>query len=435
MEKTKIRLPAGFEDVTPLDIRKWLHVENTVRKVFPRYGFVEIRTPLLEHTRVFARGIGENTDIVEKEMYTFGKGEDSVSLRPEGTAPVIRSYIEQGHDKFGSFQKYWYMGPMFRHERPQKGRKRQFFQAGVEVLGTRSPAADAESVILAQRFLQEVRVSGFSLQLNATGCAACRPRYKEVLREHLERRAADVCDDCRRRMRTNVLRVLDCKRESCRRVFEDLPDILAYLCGECRDHHEEVKRYLFDFKIEFEENRFLVRGLDYYTKTVYEFKHPGLGAQDTIVGGGRYDDLVEQMGGRPQGAVGFAAGLDRLIEVMDELMEEEPREGVFLVTVGEKAYRKGFRLMQELRDNGIKADIDYEARSMKAQLKSADRRNFRMAAILGEEELEKNRILFRDLADGTQTEAALDGFAGRIAKVLREVDEKIKRELQDGDVR
>ena len=426
-----ISLPAGFEDIEAPEIRKWRYAEDTVRRVFGSYGYSEIRTPLLEDTGVFVRGIGEHTDIVEKEMYIFGDEESSVALRPEGTASVIRSYIENGRDKFSTFQKYWYMGPMFRHEKPQKGRKRQFFQAGIEILGTPLPSADAESIILAQRLLQELNVSGFTLELNSTGCSECRNAYRDVLKKELGDKLDSLCDNCRRRYKTNIFRMLDCKEKKCREIYEELPDILQYLCSGCRVHHDAVKQYLFDMKIEFEENRFLVRGLDYYTRTVYEFRHPDLGAQDTVLGGGRYDNLVEEMGGKPQAAVGFAAGLDRIIAVMGELKDRERREGIFLVTIGREAYDKGFKLVQELRDNGVRADIDYEEKSTKAQMKVADRRGFRLAAILGEDELEKNIISFRDMADGSQVDLPLDGFVGRISKVLKEVDEKIKRELQD----
>jgi histidyl-tRNA synthetase len=428
----KIPLPAGFSDIGPDEIPKWAFAEATVRRVFNSYGFSELRTPFLEDTAVFSRGIGEHTDIVEKEMYTFGTKDDTVSLRPEGTAPVIRSYIENGQDKFNTFQKYWYMGPMFRHEKPQKGRKRQFAQMGVEILGTSLPSADAETIILAQRLLQELNVKGFSLEVNTTGCGQCRPQYKDALKDALKDKVTDLCPHCQKRYETNIFRMLDCKNGECRELFEDLPDILAYICPECREHHDAVKGYLFDMKIEFEENRFLVRGLDYYTKTVYEITHPDLGAQDALLGGGRYDDLVEEMGGQPQAAVGFAAGMDRIIAVMGELKEKERREGIFLVTVGENAYQKGFSLVQELRDNGIKADIDYEGKSLKAQMKGVDKRNFRIAAILGEDELEKGVVSFKDMEEGSQIDIKLDEFVGKISKLLKEVDERIEQELQDG---
>ena len=427
----KISLPAGFEDIESPELQKWIFTEDTVRRIFSRYGYSEIRTPLIEDSGVFIRSIGEHTDIVEKEMYMFGDEESSVALRPEGTASVIRSYIQNGRDKFGTFQKYWYMGPMFRHEKPQKGRKRQFFQAGIEILGTSLASADAESIILGQRLLQELNVSGFTLELNSTGCSGCRNRYRDILKQELQKSLSDLCDNCRRRYTTNIFRMLDCKELSCRRIYESLPDILEYLCGPCREHHDALKQYLFDMKIEFEENRFLVRGLDYYTRTVYEFRHPDLGAQDTLLGGGRYDNLVEEMGGQPRAAVGFASGLDRIIAVMGDLKEQQSREGIFLVTIGEKAYNEGFKLVQELRDNGVKADIDYEEKSIKAQMKVADRRDFRMAAVLGEDELEKNIISFRDMADGSQVDLPLDGFVGKISKILKEVDEEIKRELQN----
>ncbi len=431
----KITLPAGFTDIMPEEGIKWGFIEKTAKSVFDRYGFSEIRTPFLEYTDLFIRGVGENTDIVEKEMYTFGDTGDSVTLRPEGTAPVVRSYIENGFDKFDSFQKFFYLGPMFRHEKPQKGRKRQFFQAGVEILGSDLPSADAEVLVVGVRLLQSLRVRNFILKINTTGCRECKGTIRGILKDELKEKLDSLCENCRRRYDTNIFRVLDCKNETCRNEFTSLPDILASVCPSCREHHEMVKRHLFSMKIEFEEDPFLVRGLDYYTRTVFEFTHTGLGAQDTILAGGRYDNLVEEMGGRPRGAVGFASGLDRIAEVMKDPDREELREGIYLITVGEQAYSQGFRLVQEMRDNGIKADLDFEGRSLKSQMKLADRRKFRVAAILGEDELKDEKILFRDLREGTQVEMPLEGFIGRISQVLKEVDEDLKREIQDEQVR
>ncbi|MFH1708898.1 MAG: histidine--tRNA ligase [Planctomycetota bacterium] len=431
----KIALPAGFEDILPEQLAPWAFAEQTIRTLFGRFGFAEIRTPHIEHTALFVRGIGEGTDIVDKEMYTFGTGADAVSLRPEGTAPVIRSYLENGGDKFNPFRKYWYMGPMFRHERPQKGRKRQFVQAGVEMLGTASPAADAETVVLAHRLLQALRVSKFNLKINTTGCAPCKDTYRAVLRDALKPRLERLCGNCQRRFTTNIFRVLDCKVPSCREAFDDLPDILTILCAPCREHHDAFKGHLFDLKIEFEEDRFLVRGLDYYTRTVFEVTHGGLGAQDALLGGGRYDNLVVEMGGQLQPSVGFAAGLDRIIAVMEPASAAPAREGIYIATMGPAAFKAGYKLAQELRDNGIKADVDFEGRSLKAQMKAADRRQFRLAAMLGEDELAKGSVTFRDLNGGDQVEMPLEGIAGRIAQLLKEVDENLKRALQDGEVR
>jgi histidyl-tRNA synthetase len=427
----KIPLPAGFDDISGDYLEKWRFMEAGAAILFERFGFSELRTPLLEQTDLFVRGIGEATDIVEKEMYSFGQGGDSVSLRPEGTASVIRSYIENGLDKFDSFQKIWYLGPMFRHEKPQKGRKRQFHQAGVEVLGSKEPCADAEVIILGVRLLNILRVQRFNLALNSTGCPACKDNYRMILEKELRPRLDGLCDNCRRRYRTNIFRVLDCKQEGCRQTLEGVPFILETLCSPCREHHEAVKQYLIDLDIEFEEEPYLVRGLDYYTRTVFELTHGGLGAQNALIGGGRYDNLVEEMGGKPQQAVGFAAGLERIAEVMEPLQKEKPRQGIYIAAIGKQAADRAFTLAHELRNNGIKADVDFEQRSLKSQMKTADRRLFRIAAILGEDELAKGMITFRDLGDGTQAELPLDDVAGSIPKLLKEIDESFEHEIQD----
>jgi len=399
-----IKALKGFKDILPDEVGLWQFIEHTARDVFHRYGLEEIKVPILEKTDLFVRTIGESTDIVEKEMYTFkDRNGSSITMRPEGTASVIRAYIENGLFVRGSVQRLYTIGPMFRHERPQKGRLRQFHQMSVEVLGSDSARIDTEVMAMAWQILLEIGLQA-SLEVNSLGCAACRPSFKETLLSFLEERSANLCQDCQRRSRTNPLRVLDCKSEHCQAEYTAAPSILEHLCGECRDHFEEVRETLKALEIPFAVNPKMVRGLDYYTRTTFELITTELGAQGAIGAGGRYDGLVRQLGGPEVPGIGFAMGMERLVMLLSQKEQGEIRHALdlFLVTLGEKANAKGFVLMQMLRAQGLRVMMDHEGRSMKNQMKQADKQNAWFALILGEREMENNEVALKDMHSGEQ---------------------------------
>ena len=346
MKYTRIK---GTVDITGKELGYWYAVEKATRKVASLYGYVEIRTPIIESTELFTRSVGEETDIVQKEMYSFtDRGGRSVSLRPEGTAPVVRAFLENSFVSRGFPQRFFYMGPMFRYERPQKGRQRQFHQIGFELFGSESPLADAEVLGVTVDILRELGLVNFRVVINSIGCEKCRPKYKEALREYYSHHLDEVCDDCKRRYNTNILRLLDCKVDV--EIAKRAPKSVDYLCDECRDHYERLKKYLEILGIEYEEDHRLVRGLDYYNRTVFEVRHEGLGGQDAIAGGGRYDGLVEEIGGPHVPAVGFAAGIERLILAMkSEEIEVPPPivRHVFIAHIGD-VFKEAFRIAKEL---------------------------------------------------------------------------------------
>ncbi|MGD9518858.1 MAG: histidine--tRNA ligase [Armatimonadota bacterium] len=402
--------PRGTQDILPDQMPEWLLAENTFRRLCHSFGYGEIRTPIFEDTDLFVRSVGEDTDIVSKEMYTFeDRGGRSLTLRPEGTAPVVRAFIEdnlQGPDR-ERIVKLCYIAPIFRYDRPQAGRYRQHHQAGVEALGSMAPGLDAEVIHLAMTLYTALGITKVSLLINSVGCPVCRPVYVVKLREFLAGSREELCDDCRRRYETNTLRVLDCKVESCRRLTDGAPKQVDELCDECAEHFAAVQEHLKVLGIGFELQPRIVRGLDYYTKTAFEFVSTGLGSQDAIGGGGRYDGLVEQCGGPPTPAVGLGIGLERVLlarRALGQAASQEPREGVFVVAVGDEAWLPAFALSGELRAAGITADLDYRRRSLRAQMRHADAAGFRWAAILGEEELAKGTVALRDLASGEQQE-------------------------------
>ncbi|MDI3257411.1 MAG: histidine--tRNA ligase [Kyrpidia sp.] len=400
--------PRGMHDILPDEAPLWNEIEETARRMCARYGFVEVRTPVLEHTELFWRGVGETTDIVEKEMYTFtDRGGRSVTLRPEGTAGTVRAYVE--HKFYGGSQpvKWFYIGPMFRYERPQAGRQRQFHQFGVEVFGADDPAADAEVIALGLDFLEAIGLTGLGLELNSVGCPTCRPVYRERLQAYYRPLQDRLCGDCRERLERNPLRLLDCKREICRSLAANAPQIGEVLCPACRVHDEGVRRHLDEADIAYRINPRLVRGLDYYTRTAFEVVEERIGAQGTVLGGGRYNGLVEEVGGPPTPGIGFAAGLERLILALRH-RREDARAGadvdVFGIALGDEASVELTGWMRRLRRSGCRAVRSFEPKSLKAQLKAADRSGARWALILGEDERRRGVVILRNLAGGDQRE-------------------------------
>ncbi|NLN17373.1 MAG: histidine--tRNA ligase [Firmicutes bacterium] len=407
-----ISAPRGTKDILPGEVEKWQYMEDIVRRVCAGYGYREIRTPLFEHTELFQRGIGEATDIVEKEMYTFtDRGGRSITLRPEGTAPVVRAYLE--HKLYGSAQpvRLFYLGPMFRYERPQAGRYRQFHQFGVEALGSQDPLMDTETILVALTIFEELGLENLHIELNSMGCPQCRPRYREGLKDYLKGRLDGLCSVCQTRYELNPVRILDCKEDACRKELEGVPEIGDYLCPECRGHFELVQRYLTSLGRSFSLNPRLVRGLDYYTKTVFEVIAPGMGAQNAVAGGGRYDGLAEECGGRETPAVGFAAGMERLLLALESQGKELPlpRElDAFVAVVGDSARTMGLKVAVALRQRGFKAAMETEGRSLRAQLKAADRLLVKHVVIIGEEELGRSAAIIRNMEDGGQQEVPLE---------------------------
>ena len=406
---TRIRAPRGTVDVFPEIPGIWSRLEDTVRSVCRKAGYTEIRTPIFEHTELFQRGVGESTDIVEKEMYTFlDKGKRSITLRPEGTAPVVRAYLE--HKMWAGPQpvKVYYIGPMFRYERPQLGRLRQHTQFGVEALGSPSPALDAEVISLLISVYQAMGLHGFVVRLNSLGCPECRIRYKEIIFAILSKHVDELCADCNRRLTRNPLRVLDCKNEQCKAQAGAVPPIYEHLCEDCSLHFEGVKQCLEALDIAYELDPTIVRGLDYYTKTVFEVIHSGLGAQDALGGGGRYDGLAEELGGKPTPGVGFAAGIERAVQVLQGAADEKTGQfasgiDLFIAALGDEARLEAFRQANDLRKHGVSVDIDYLERSLKSQMKFADKLGARKVAIIGEDELKGNYVILRDMETREQT--------------------------------
>ncbi|RDV82506.1 histidine--tRNA ligase [Ammonifex thiophilus] len=411
MGKPDFRLPPGVKDILPEEIPKWHYLEDIIRELAKLHRFREIRTPIFEMALLFQRGVGEATDIVVKEMYLFkDRGGRELALRPEGTAPVARAYVEHGLHTRPQPLKLYYVGPMFRHDRPQMGRNRQFHQFGAEIFGAPGPAADAEVIFLLAQFLRRAGVREWELELNSVGCPVCRPQLVAALKEYLEGRASHLCPDCRQRLERNPLRVLDCKEESCRQVVQQAPTPLDYLCSRCESHFRGVQEELYSLEVPFRLNPRLVRGLDYYTGTTFEVLSPRLGAQNALGGGGRYDYLVEECGGPPTPGVGFAVGLERVLLALERqedspLPKDEVRWGIFVVAADEEGRKRQAYWLKLLRSAGLPADRDYASgRGLRAQLKQADRHRARWALILGAEELGRGMVRLRDLESGEQVD-------------------------------
>jgi histidyl-tRNA synthetase len=412
----------GARDILPDEIGRWQFIEAAARSLFERYGFREIRTPILESTELFRRGIGEGSDLVAKEMYTFSdrKGR-SLSLRPEATAPVARAYIEHRLDRRAEIERLYYIGPMFRYERPQKGRTRQFSQIGAEAIGGDHPAIDAETIEMVMTFVETLGIAGAELVLNSVGCPVCRPGYRAVLVRALEPLADRLCEDCRRRLRENPLRCFDCKVPADRAILATAPSIQEHLCQACRDQFARVRASLGTLGVGFRIDPRLVRGLDYYRRTAFEVVRDGQGAQNALLGGGRYDGLIEGLGGPPVPGFGFAAGLDRLVLALPDsapLPDEAP--DVVMVTQGEESIDRALRVARRLRRAGLRVVLDpLPGKSLKAQMRRAHDRRARFAAILGDREVGADLVTLRSMADGTQVSVPEDAIETRIAAARR----------------
>ncbi len=417
-----VKAPRGMQDILPGDVGRWHIVETRIRDVAHRCGYQEIRTPMVEHTEVFHRGVGSGTDIVEKEMYTFlDRGKRSLSLRAEGTAPVMRAFLEHTMGSAGLPVKVYYICPIFRYDRPQAGRYRQHTQFGAEVIGAGEPAADAEVLSLAVRLVEFLGLTRFEVHLSSVGDQVCRPRYLEVLREYYRPHLDEVCDDCRRRFETAPLRLLDCKRERDQQIARNAPRILDYLCEPCRTHFDRVRAHLDAMGMSYAIDPSIVRGLDYYTRTAWEAFSGTLGAQNVIFGGGRYDGLAEQLGGRATPGVGFGMGIERLLLVLDQegvQLPAEPAPAVYIATALPDPAR-ALALADRLRRAGIAADVDVMARGLRAQMKQADRLQARYVLVLGEDELRRGVAAIREMATGTQEEASLEALPEVLAARLR----------------
>ncbi|MDA8227258.1 MAG: histidine--tRNA ligase [Desulfitobacterium hafniense] len=419
-----IQRPKGTQDLLPGYIEKWQYLEEVIRKVCFEYGYEEIRTPVFESTELFKRGVGETTDIVNKEMYTFlDKGERSMTLRPEGTASVCRAYVE--NKLYGTQQpvKLYYVGPMFRYERPQTGRFRQFHQFGAEVLGADKPVVDAEVITLVWDLYQRLGLTGLEVHINSVGCPSCRPLHRESLQSFLDQRRTDLCRDCQDRFDRNPMRILDCKNPSCQTLTHGAPTTLDHLCEDCASHFTQLQELLEAAGVAYKVNSRLVRGLDYYRRTAFEVLVEEIGAQSAICGGGRYDGLVEEIGGPSTPGIGFAMGMERVlaaIEVQKKFPELKPAQFAMVIALGDKAQQRGFSILSELRKSGVPASIDLVGRSLKAQLKAADRVNAHYALILGQDELDRGRVVIRNLRLGEQSEVPVSEIVSVISDKYRE---------------
>lgn len=410
----------GTHDILPEEVYKWDYMEGVIRDVCARYGYKEIRTPIIEATELFQRGIGDTTDVVTKEMYTFtDRGNRSVTLRPENTASAVRAYLE--HKMYGDQQvhKMFYIGSMFRYDRPQAGRYREFHQFGLEVLGASSPLADAEVIAMACEIFHKLGLRDLDLHLNSIGDKNCRPAYRQKLIEFFEGKKDQLCDDCRERLYKNPLRILDCKEEGCKKASVGVPEITDYLCDDCHAKFEAVKHYLDGLGISYTVDPRLVRGLDYYTNTAFEIQYPPLGAQSAVCGGGRYDGLVEEIGGPSTPGIGFAIGLERLLlalEMQNLIPAPKSQKRVYIAALGEDAVAEGFKIQEELRGLGVLTDMDLQGRSLKGQMKQAGKLDSQFTVIIGSNELEKGAAAVKNMADGTQEDIPFAEVAGYISK-------------------
>jgi histidyl-tRNA synthetase len=410
----------GMNDILPGEVETWQYLEEQARTIFGAFGYREIRVPVVEKTELFCRSIGETTDIVEKEMYTFSdKGGTSMTLRPEGTAPVMRAFIQHKLYAQDPVNKLYYMGPMFRHERPQKGRYRQFHQIGAEVIGIDDPKIDAQVLAMLSHYFTAVAVSDVELQINSLGCPECRPAYRAALIAFLEQRLVQLCSDCQRRYTSNPLRVLDCKVPGCKDATVNAPAMLDNLCTGCSSHFDQVRKHLDDLAVPYVVNSRMVRGLDYYTKTTFEMVTGSLGAQNAVAAGGRYDRLVSDLGGPELPGIGFAMGLERLALMLGERNLAAPRTELFIATLGEAADHFGLAMLTRLQRKGVIAEMEYSSKSLKAQLRRADKLNAKRVLIIGEDELSRGMAQLRHMDQSTQEEVALDGLEMRLIEELR----------------
>lgn len=407
-----INIPKGTKDVLPAQSYKWQFIEETARSVAKAFNFREVRTPVFEHTELFQRGVGETTDVVNKEMYTFeDKGGRSVTLKPEGTAGVARAFIENGLASSPMPVKTYYITPAFRYERPQAGRLREFHQFGFEAFGSASAETDAEIIFAASSFLDKLGVKGVKLEINSIGCPICRNEYNKALKNYFAPHLETMCPTCRTRYEKNPLRMLDCKEEGCKKITAGAPQILDYLCEDCKSHFEKVKSLLTGLGLEYTVNSRIVRGLDYYTRTVFEFLSGEIGSQSAVCAGGRYDNLLSQLGGNPLPAIGFAAGIERLLLLMENTsvaFPEEQKPLIYLAGMDESSRALCFKIAAELREKGVCAEIDLMARSVKAQLKYADKIGAKHVAVIGESEMQSGEVSLKKMSDGSVRTVKID---------------------------
>jgi len=412
------RAPRGTSDILPKEQAYWRYIEQKVAEIARLYGYERLDAPLFEDTRLFARSVGEDTDIVTKEMYTFDdRGGSSLTLRPEGTAPVCRAYLEHGLYNLPQPVKLYYIASIFRYERPQAGRYRQHHQFGYEAIGDGDPALDSEIIDMAWQFLSSIKLRSLSLQLNSIGCKKCRPKYIAKLKAHYKSHTPELCPECKTRLGRNPLRLLDCKKPSCQQIANSAPKSIDYLCPECEEHFGRLKRYLELLNLPYTVNHHLVRGLDYYTRTVFEIQPEGGGAQSTIVGGGRYDDLIEELGGKPTPAIGFAAGIERIIlnlKKQNITIPPLPKPQVFITYLGDEAKEKAIKLASTLRREGIGVIEALGDKSLKAQLRQANSLGAHFAVIIGEQELKTGTVILRDMASAEQKSVPVNELTGHL---------------------
>lgn len=412
------KAPRGTADILPSGVYKWHYVEKITTETARIFGFSEIRTPVFEHTELFLRGVGDTTDVVQKEMYTFSdKGDRSITLRPEGTASAARAYLEHSLFASGGITKLFYNIACYRYEKPQAGRMREFHQFGAEVYGCQNPSCDAEVIAFVHTVLCNLGIKDIKLNINSIGCPKCRAEYSKALIEYLKGGYDSLCETCHNRLEKNPMRVLDCKCPSCKEVSKGAPSILEYICPECREHFESVQSYLTDMEIDFSIDPSIVRGLDYYTKTVFEFVSDSIGAQGTICGGGRYDNLIEELGGSPTPGIGFAMGIERIILVMEAQgvdIPKAPVPDIFIASIGQDSFVQKFTY--ELRKCGIHAECDHQGRSLKAQMKYANKSGARFVIAVGEDEVIKGIVKIKNMTDSFETELSLN--ANEIADYL-----------------
>ncbi|MHB8846426.1 MAG: histidine--tRNA ligase [Nitrospirota bacterium] len=407
----------GVKDILPEDMPAWQHLEATARRIFEDYGFSEIRVPVFEYTELFARSIGASTDIVEKEMYTFEDRDGrKITLRPEGTAGVVRAFIEHKLYADSQLVKLYYLGPMFRHERPQKGRYRQFYQIGVEALGGTHPHVDIDILVMLHRLFSRLGITGLTLQVNSLGDATCRGGYRDALKAYLKEKLPTLCADCQRRYETNPLRVLDCKVDADK--FGDSPVMLDHLCGECKDHFTAVESGLKKLGIPFVVNPRLVRGLDYYTRTTFELVMEHAGAQNTVAAGGRYDGLVKEIGGPAIPGIGFALGVERAISLMDTASLKPPKPALYVAALGDEAVTLTLPVVHALRNEGIRVETDYTGASLKSQMKKADKYGAAFTLIVGEQEMQSRTAVLRNMATKDQVAVSLENIVEELRKKL-----------------
>ena len=417
------KAPRGTKDITPKDVYKWHYVEKKFREICALYGYEEIRTPIFEHTEVFARRVGDTTDVVQKEMYSFtDRGDRQLSLKPEGTAGVIRSFIENKMYADTQPTKLYYITPCFRYERPQAGRQRQFHQFGIEVLGSDGPSVDAEVISLAVQFFNEMGLKNLSVNINSVGCPTCREEYNRKLKEYLDKKVDVLCETCLERKDKNPMRVIDCKNPHCKENLQDIPFMIDHLCEDCKDHFDKLQTYLKEMDINYVVDKTIVRGLDYYKKTAFEIISNDIGSQSTVCGGGRYDGLVEMLGG-PKGisGIGFALGAERLLLTLENnnIEIENPKStDIYIATIGDAAKTKSFKLIKDLRTNHISADNDHLDKSLKAQFKYSDKLNAKYTVVIGDDELANDTATLKNMKTSEQTTIKLSELVDELKKRL-----------------